>query len=205
MLKLKHFIIVILFITVFGSLLTVQGQKTDSLKSYAASCNFEDGLTVKRSRRIKGVENRGVDTADGIKEISRTNSYELLVTYPKTDIFASIRPEQSESSAYEQDKKNAIEGLKFTMSTSRELETSEPIEKTNNGFKSYGSVRSTVERYNTIGVYVLFNDTDKTITTIYFFNAKPKKRKFQTIEEWRELRDKFLNSYTRCINANSSR
>ena len=208
MLKLKHFFIVVLFITIFGSILTIQAQKTDdqtdSLKSYSA-CNFEDGLTVKRARRIKGVKNRAVETADGYKEVSRTNSYEVLVTYPKTDVFASIRPEQSELSSYEQDKKNALEGLKYAMSTSREMESSESIKSTYNGFESYGTARTTVDRYGTVGIYVLFNDTDKTITTIYFFNAKPKKRKFQTIEEWRELRDKFLNNYTRCINANSNR
>jgi hypothetical protein len=209
MLKLEYFFTLFLFITVFGGVLTVQAQKlqdqTDSLKAYAASCSFEDGLTVKKVRRIKGVKNRAVETADGYKEITRTNSYEILVAYPKTDVFASIRPEKSEDASYEQDKKNAIEGLKYTMSTSRELESNEPIKATYNGFESYGSVRTTVDRYNTTAVYVLFNDTDKTITTIYFFNAKPKNRKFQTIEEWRELRDKFLNSYTRCINTNSNR
>ncbi|MEP6924008.1 MAG: hypothetical protein ABI954_06065 [Pyrinomonadaceae bacterium] len=210
MLKVKHLIIVFFFITIFGGgvALKIQAQKatdqTDSLKPYA-TCSFEDGLTLKRARRIHGVKNRAVETADGYKEVSRTNSYEVLVSYPKTDVFASIRPEQSEPDSYEQDKKNAVESLKYITSTSRENESDEPIKATYNSFKSYGSSRNTVERYNTVSIYILFNDTDKTITTIYFFNAKPKKRKFQTIEEWRELRDKFLNSYTRCINTNSNR
>ncbi|HLM03505.1 MAG TPA: hypothetical protein VK400_20795 [Pyrinomonadaceae bacterium] len=210
MLKLKHLLTHFLFIAIFGGVVTlsVQAQKTDeqadSLKSYSA-CTFDDGLTVKKARRIKGVKNRAVQTADGHKEVSRTNSYEILVTYPNTDIFASIRPEMSQANSYEQDKKNVLESLKHFISLSRDLESNEPIKATYNGFESYGLNRSTVNSYNTIGQYVLFNEADKTITTIYFFNAKPKNRKFQTIEEWRELRDKFLNNYTRCINTNSNR
>jgi hypothetical protein len=210
MLNLKHLFTHFLFIAIFGGIVTfsVQAQKTaepnDSLKSYSV-CTFDDGLTVKKARRIKGVKNRAVETADGSKEVSRTNSYEILVTYPDTDVFASIRPETSEANSYEQDKKNVLESLKYFISASRDLESNEPIKATYNGFESYGLNRNTVNSYNTIGQYVLFHDTDKTITTIYFFNANPKKRKFQTIEEWRELKEKFLNNYTGCINTNSNR
>jgi DNA-binding cell septation regulator SpoVG len=210
MLKLKHLLTHFLFIAIFGGVVTlsVQAQKTDeqidSLKSYSA-CTFDDDLTVKKARRIKGVKNRAVETADGYKEVSRTNSYEILISYPNTDIFASIRPEMSEANSYEQDKKNVLENLKYSISLSRDLESNDPIKTTYNGFESYGLNRNTLNSYNTIGQYVLFNDADKTITTIYFFNAKPKKRKFQTIEEWRGLKEKFLNNYTRCINTNSNR
>ncbi len=146
-----------------------------------------------------------MQTAAGEKEITRIDSYRILVAYPKTDAFANIRPEKSRPDAYIQDKQNAIEELKHLISTGKEMESDKPIKATYNGFESYGLNRRTLEIGNTVGVYILFNDTDQTITTIYFFNAKPKKRKFQTIEEWKTLRENFHNTYTRCINSNSGR
>ena len=146
-----------------------------------------------------------MQTAAGEKEITRIDSYRILVAYPKTDAFVNIRPEKSRPDAYIQDKQNAIEELRHLISTGKEMESTEPIKATYNGFESYGLNRRTLEIGNTVGVYVLFNDTDQTITTIYFFNAKPKKRKFQTIGEWKTLKENFLNNYTRCINNNSGR
>lgn len=178
----------------------------DLLKPYTF-CTFGDGLKVTKFERLpKGeIYSRGVQTAAGEKEITRIDSYRILVAYPKTDAFANIRPEKSRPDAYRQDKQNAIEELKHLISTGKEMESSEPIKATYNGFESYGLNRRTLEIGSTVGVYVLFNDTDQTITTIYFFNAKPKKRKFQTIEEWKILKENFLNAYTRCISSNSGR
>jgi hypothetical protein len=40
------------------------------------------------------------------------------------------------------------------------------------------------------------------VTTIYLLNQEPEQRKFQTMEEYRSLRDKFLVSYASCIRKN---
>ena len=50
-----------------------------------------------------------------------------------------------------------------------------------------------------LGLYLLINDTSRTVTTIYFLNQEPKDRSFQTIEEYRSMRDRFLETYTGCI------
>lgn len=178
----------------------------DILKPYTV-CEFDDGLKIVKFERLpkREIYSRGVKTADGEKEVTRIDSYRMLAAYPKTDAFANIRPEKSRPDKYVQDKKNAIEELRYLISTGKEIESTEPIKANYNGFESYGFNRRTLEIGNTVGVYVLFNDADQTITTIYLFNANPKKRKFQTIEEWRTLKENFLNNYTRCINHNSNR
>jgi hypothetical protein len=180
--------------------------KPDLLKPYT-SCTFDDGLRVVKYERLpKGeIYSRAVKTAAGEKEVTRIDSYRMLIAYPGTDAFANIRPEKSRSDAYAKDKQNVIDELKYLISVSKEMEAAEPIKATYNGFESYGLNRRTLEIGTTVGLYVLFHDADQTITTIYFFNAKPKKRKFQTIEEWNILKEKFLNNYTRCINTNSGR
>jgi hypothetical protein len=47
-------------------------------------------------------------------------------------------------------------------------------------------------------LYLLFDDASRMVTTIYFLNQEPKDRSFQTIEEYRAMRDRFLSTYTSC-------
>jgi len=178
----------------------------DLLKPYTM-CEFDDGLKVLSAERLpkKEIHSRAVETTNGFKEVTRIDSYRIFVAYPGTEYFANIRPEKSKPASYAQDKENVIDELRRLITVSKEVESSEPLRATHNGFVSYGYNRRTVEVGTTVGIYVLFNDADQTITTIYFFNAKPDKRRFQKIEEWRILRENFLNNYTRCINRNSNR
>ena len=196
------------FIIIFASTGHAQriSDKPDLLKPYTV-CEFDDGLKIVKFERLSKDEiySRAVKTADGEKEVTRIDSYRMLVAYPNTDAFANIRPERSRPDGYAQDKKNIIEELKYMISVSKEMEFKEPIKATYNGFEIYGMNRRTLEIGTTVGMYVLFHDADQTITTVYFFNPKPKKRKFQTIEEWRTLKEDFLNNYTNCINRNSNR
>jgi hypothetical protein len=50
-----------------------------------------------------------------------------------------------------------------------------------------------------IGTYVLFDDSRKMIVTVYFLNQRAGRRQFRTIEEYRTLRNRFLEDYTTCI------
>jgi hypothetical protein len=43
------------------------------------------------------------------------------------------------------------------------------------------------------------NDASRIVTTIYFLNQEPKDRNFQTIEQYRVARDRFLSTYAACI------
>jgi hypothetical protein len=193
-------------------------RQADPLKSYT-SCQFEDELEIVKVDHIvkKKNEPRAVQTAKGEKEISRIGSYRVMVQYPKADyFFANIRPEKSLPERYAKDKETAIEGLKHSVATAKFMESGEPASEIYNGFEVYKSSRTVIEIYdekgakirevNTIGIDILFSDIDQTITTVYYFNTRtPKNRGFQTVAEWRVLRERFLNQYTRCINSNSGR
>lgn len=192
--------------------------KSDPLKFYT-SCQFKDELEVVKIDHVvkKKNEPRAVRTAKGEKEISRIGSYRVMVQYPKADyFFANIRPEKSLPERYAEDKEAAIEGLKHSVATAKFMESGEPASGIYNGFEVYKSSRTVIEIYdekgakvrevNTIGMDILFSDTDQTITTVYYFNTRtPKNRRFQTVAEWRVLRERFLNQYTKCINSNAGR
>lgn len=190
----------------------------DPLKSYT-SCRFGDELEFVKIDHVvkKKNEPRAVQTAGGSKEISRIGSYRVMAQYPKADyFFANIRPEKSLPERYVKDKEAAIEGLKHSVATAKFMETGEPVKEIHNGFEVHKSSRTVIEIHdekgakirevNTIGIDILFSDMDQTITTVYYFNTRtPKNRRFQTVAEWRVLRERFLNQYTRCVNSNSGR
>jgi hypothetical protein len=176
--------------------------RDDSLKPYA-SCQFEDGLKVVQVDRLpKGVTFRTENTPSGGKKVSLVDGYRIMVAYPKTDFFANIKAEKSNPDDYAKDKETVTEGLKWAIANGKEMESQEPIKVSFNGFEGYALNRKSLVG-NTLGITVLFSDADRHIITIYFLNQNPKKRKFQTIEEWRTLRENFLNRYTSCIRGNS--
>jgi hypothetical protein len=53
-----------------------------------------------------------------------------------------------------------------------------------------------------LGIYLFFDNSAHVVTNIYLLNQEPQNRKFQTIEEYRQLRDRFLVSYSACIRKN---
>jgi hypothetical protein len=182
-------------------------QPGNSLKPYL-SCKFDDGLKIVetsrhrqwnspdkfRSIKINGVEDR-VSVIDG---------YRIMLAYPDTYFFANVKAEQSDPQSYAKDKEKLIREMQWLTSTSKEMETAEPVKITSHGFEGYALNRKTILG-NTLGMYVLFSDVNQQVLTIYFLNQPAEKRKFQTIEEYRALRDRFLDKYTACIQGNSSR
>ena len=172
--------------------------RDESLKPYT-TCEFEDGLKIVQVDRLpKDVTFRKENTSSGEKQISLADGYRVMVAYVKTDFFANIKAEKSDPTKYATDKDTAIEALKWAASTSKEMESQDPIKVSYNGFDGYAINRKSIMG-NTLGITLLFSDPNQHIVTIYFLNQSPKKRKFQTIEEWRTLRDNFLNRYTACV------
>ncbi|MFS8084501.1 MAG: hypothetical protein ACMG6H_02650 [Acidobacteriota bacterium] len=175
--------------------------RDDSLKPYT-TCEFEDSLKVVQVDRLpKGVTSRTETTRSGEKRISLADGYRVMVAYPKTDFFANIKAEKSNPDEYTKDKDTVIEGLKWAIANSKEMEAQEPIKVSYNGFEGYALNRKSLVG-NTLGITALFSDADHQIITIYFLNQNPKKRKFQTIDEWRTLKESFLKRYTSCVKGN---
>jgi len=53
-----------------------------------------------------------------------------------------------------------------------------------------------------LGLYLAFDDKTHIATTIYLLNQEAYARKFQTIEQYQQLRDTFLKTYLACIRMN---
>jgi hypothetical protein len=193
---------------IFGSLTSPArsvGQsaaRDDSLKPFTA-CSLESGLKIVQVDRLpKDVKSRKVETSKGEQKISLADGYRLMVAYnDKRDWFANMKVEKSVAADYERDKEGVIENLKWAASTTNKLQDPEPIKVSFNGFEGYGTSKRSLDDGDMLGIYVFFSDADRIIMTIYFINQNVNRKRFQTIEEWRTVRDEFLNTYTTCINS----
>jgi hypothetical protein len=182
--------------------------KSEPLKLYV-SCKFEDDLQVNEiAHRSKSAESfRTVETVEGTKKVSVIDGYRMMFAYPKTPyFFANVKVEQSSPQDYAKDKETVIEEMKYLPLIKNALVPMAYGGKRDfNGYETYGADRAVIDKGGVLGIHVLFSDTDHVIITVYFLNQGREKRKFQNIEEYRELRDRFLNQYTSCIKEASSR
>ena len=178
--------------------------RDDSLKPFT-SCDLHDGLRIVQVDRLPAkVKSRTVKTSSGDRKISLADGYRVMVAYnDERDWFANIKAEKSVAAEYERDKQSAIENLKWAVSVGKEMESQEPVKVSLGEYEGYGSSRRTLIG-NLLGIYVLFSDVDRTITTFYFINQNSNRKRFQTIEEWQVIRDDFLKTYTACARNNRS-
>lgn len=178
-----------------------------ALKPYT-QCALPGVLWVADVDRVtkKKEETLSRETPTGVKEISRTDSYRVMIGFGddygsgSAFYFANVRPDRSKPEQYLSDKQVLIENLKHVIATTASMETKEPVEKTYYGFATYNVNRSALAGA-TLGQSLIFDDDNKIITTIYFLNAPVDlyKKYFKNFEEWKILRDKFLDSYTKCV------
>ena len=202
--KTKYLVKLVMVCVIVGSLsssfesFAQSSERDDSLKRFT-SCDLPGGLKIVQVDRLpKDVKSRTVETSKGNKKVSLADGYRVMVAYnDDRDWFANIKAEKSIAADYEQDKERVIENLKWAASTSKDLESQEPVKISFGDYQGYATSKQTLVG-NMVGIYVLFSDVDRTIITFYFINQNAKKKRFQTIEEWRALRDEFLNTYTTC-------
>jgi hypothetical protein len=71
------------------------------------------------------------------------------------------------------------------------------------GFEVHGNDLRKLEG-SVLGMYVLFDDKAHVATTVYFLNQQAWQRKFQTMDEYGQLRDRFLQRYTGCVRENQA-
>ena len=173
-----------------------------TLKTYTVCPSSETEFVVFAARRIDKNKNRTLarDTADGVKGISRTDSYDVLITFKDKMRFANVRPDRSDPSQYQDDKKVALENLQYLNGPGKAMSSTKPPEKDNSGFLTHSIFRSELIG-NQLGISVVFDDVNKMITMVYFINAPTNAdgKNYKTFEEWSRLREKFLESYTKCV------
>lgn len=189
-----------------SSLLIVRAQSpnSDSLKPYT-TCKVPGDLKIKEvTRRTATGKYREVTTDNGKQKVSVVDGYRVMFAYPDlTYYFANVKIEQSAPDNYSSDKEVLVNQLKH-YSTIKEATPMIFEDKTMlNGFEHFGVDRNKIDVGDQVGIHVLFYDSAHLVVTIYLLNQSKavflNNRRFETIKQYRELRDDFLNSYSECL------
>jgi hypothetical protein len=141
---------------------------------------------------------RTVKTENGEAEITRIDGYRILYNNDKKAPFVNLKVELSAEGSYENDKKNLLENLKYLNGHSAGMETKELIELNLNGYKIWGVSRGSIESGSTLGTFVLFPGNGVTVY-FYFNNLKPDYRNFESVEDYKKQRDRFIEEYTKYL------
>jgi hypothetical protein len=163
------------------------------------SCKFSDGLTVvETSPLAPGIHERTVQTLKGSRQIGMVEGRRVMFAYPDKDFYANVKVEILPEKNYGETKQSLIDNFDYILASGDGNTRNYALKPTMSGLGVRGLDRDKVEG-GVLGVYLLLDDSLRMVTTIYFLNQEPKDRSFQTIDEYRVQRDRFLTTYTTCV------
>lgn len=147
---------------------------------------------------------RVVRTLTGPKRIEMLDGVRVMFAYPNTDFYANVKVEELPAAKYADEKKDVSSEFDNILASGGDTTTRNYVLKpTINGYEASGLDRTRLEG-GTLGIYMLFDNSRHVVTTVYFLNGDPGRRKFATMEEYRTLRDDFLAKYTACVRSSAA-
>jgi len=181
-----------------GAALAQPAVPNSALLPYA-SCQFQDGLEiVERGLLPPNVTSRPVDTDSGPRQIDLQAGIQVMFAYPNTDFYANTKVELLPAEHYMKLKRDLLDNFQHI---AHDNTVNSALHSPMNGLEIHGLDREKLEG-GVLGIYLFFDDAAHVVTTIYLLNQEPQSRKFQSMEEYRALRDRFLSAYTGCVQAN---
>jgi len=194
--KLKIVIFSILLLTITFLSFTNKNEISKCLISFKNASNLTPAEPERLPESSEKV--RTVKTDNGEVEVTRIDGYRVLYNNEKKVPFVNLKVELSDKNSYDNDQKNIIENLKYLNSHSTGMETKDLIELEFNGYKIVGLSRGTIETGSTLGTFVMFPGNGVTVY-FYFNNLKPEYRNFESVEDYKKQRDKFMDEYTKYL------
>jgi hypothetical protein len=173
------------------------------LRAYA-SCSFPDGLQIMSVDAIdETAMSRFVDSAVGPEKIDPVAAEQVMFAWPSTDYFANMRVEQFPADRYENVKDALLANLSYLESQPGGPQEALALPSNFHGFEVHGNNRQKLES-SVLGMYVVFDDSAHVAATIHFLNQQSWRRKFQTMDDYARLRDRFLSTFTGCVRQNQA-
>lgn len=141
---------------------------------------------------------RTVDTLRGPRDVVMEDGVRVMFAYPNTDFYANLKAEQLAAENYETEKADLISAEDKMLASDDTNSRNYALKPRMQGFEIYGIDRKKLEG-GVLGAYLFFDDPTHVVTTIYFLNGNPGRRRFNDLTEYAKLRDSFLESYTSCV------
>jgi hypothetical protein len=175
---------------------------TAVLRDYE-SCSFDDGLQIVKIDSLPpGVQQRTIDTTGGPKIIHMLSGRRIMFAYGVGgDFFANVKPELLPEATWATEKQSLLDEIAAMIGSDHETQPNTSLPASMHDLEVHGFDRTALKG-GTLGFYLLFDNTRHIATSIYLLNQQPLTRRFQTIEQYRDLRTRFLATYTGCIAEN---
>jgi hypothetical protein len=187
---------VLALVIAFSPLAAVAQKESPEMRPYE-SCAFPDGLAVTDVQPMPpDVKDRPAKTKQGEKSVPLLAGRRITFSYPGADPFASVKVELLPPDNYAVNKRYLLEDFDDIVASDKGVAKNTTRPARLSAFSVTGLDRKTVSG-NTLGIYMLMDDTTHVVSTIYLLN--PKQSHFKTIEDYARQRDTFLYNYTRCI------
>jgi hypothetical protein len=169
------------------------------------SCTFDDGLQIVKIDSLpKGVQQRTVDTTQGPKTIQMVAGRRIMFAYGVGgDFFANVKPEVLPDDTWATEKQSLLDEIAAMLAADHNTMPNTSLPQTMHGLELHGWDRTELKG-GTLGFYLLFDNEHHIATSVYLLNQQPLTRRFQTIDQYRQLRTRFLATYTGCIAQNRS-
>jgi hypothetical protein len=169
------------------------------------SCTFDDDLQIAKIDSLPlGVQQRTINTTQGPKVIEMLAGRRIMFAYGVGgDFFANVKPELLPADTWAAEKMDLLDELAAMVASEHDTLPNKSLPDTMHGLEVHGLDRTELKG-GTLGFYLLFDNTHHIATSVYLLNQQPLTRRFQTIEQYRELRTRFLATYTGCIAQNQS-
>ncbi|WP_295427247.1 hypothetical protein [uncultured Thiodictyon sp.] len=181
----------------------------DPLLPYT-TCTTVGNLRAKviTRRSGSGPDYREIATKKAKERVSVIDGYRVMFGYRDVSYYyANVKIEQSDPQSYAHDKALVIGSLKDLATDKQPGKFSTKYTFMDkgilNGFEHYGADGDAIDVGGTVGTHVLFHDPGHVIITVYFLNQEKQGRRFNSIDEYRMLRDTFLTDYTKCLKSAS--
>ena len=161
-------------------------------------CAWQDKLVASTPTKLPDAfKTRMVQLESGSAQVSVVEGWRFSIAEPGKEIFANIKVEQSENDKFDSDRAAVVANLRWILSTSKGMETTEPLGVSFSGFEGPMINRAALTG-STLALISLFHEKERLIVTIYLENAPADKRSFQTKDEWNLMRDRLLVTLTGC-------
>ena len=173
--------------------------QSPSVLAKYTNCPMRGGLAavyIDRAPRLPMV--RPVETACGHKSVSVADGYRVILAFPDKDPFVNLKIEISTSGRYELDKQTILEQMQFLADDSS---GGVPLERARRGEVDIASFTNPDFTHGVISFYTLFNDKKNIVASAYILNQKPERRAFQDMQQYRALRDRFIDDLVSCISS----
>jgi hypothetical protein len=119
------------------------------------------------------------------------------------DFFANVKPELLPDDTWDAEKQDLLDEIQAMLKSDFNTMPNTTLPRTMHGIEVHGLDRTDLKG-GTLGFYVLFDNAHHIATSVYLLNQEALTRRFQTIEQYRDLRTRFLATYTGCIVQNRS-